>query len=180
MFKEIFLFEIKYRFSRPATWAYFGILVLFGLIVSIGGNGPASEKVFVNSPIAIATMLSTISIFGIMLASAIMGVPVYRDIEHKTENYFFSYPISEKGYLLGRFCGSMTVLFLVSLGLHVGLIIGFIIGPFAGYEEPERFTSFNLWWYLQPTLMLYWTNFFFSGCIFFALVSSTKKVMLIF
>lgn len=178
MFKEIFLFEIKYRLKRPATWAYFGILMLFGLIMAIGGNGPASEKVFVNSPIAIATMLSTISVFGIMLASAIMGVPVYRDIEHKTENYFFSYPISEKGYLLGRFFGSMTVLFMVSLGLQIGLIIGFIIGPFAGYEEPERFTSFNLWWYVQPTLMLYWTNFFFAGCIFFALVSSTKKVML--
>ena len=178
MFKEIFLFEISYRLKRPATWAYFGILMLGGLIVAIGGNGPASEKVFVNSPIAIATMLSTISIFGIMLASAIMGVPVYRDIEHKTENYFFSYPISEKGYLLGRFCGSMSVLFMVSLGLQVGLIIGFMIGPYADYVEPARFTSFNLWWYIQPTLMLYWTNFFFAGCIFFALVSSTKKVML--
>jgi ABC-2 type transport system permease protein len=178
MFKEIFLFEIKYRLKRPATWSYFGILLLFGLIVSIGGNGPASEKVFVNSPIAIATVLSTISIFGIMLSSAIMGVPIYRDIEHKTENYFFSYPISEKGYLLGRFFGSMSVLFLVSLGLQIGLMIGFFIGPYAGYEEPERFTTFNLWWYVQPTLMLYWTNFFFAGCIFFALVSLTKKVML--
>lgn len=178
MFKEIFLFEIKYRLKRPATWAYFGILLIFGLIVSIGGNGPASEKVFVNSPVAIATMLSTISIFGIMLSSAIMGVPVYRDIEHKTENYYFSYPISEKGYLLGRFFGSMSVLFMVSLGLQIGLIIGFAIGPYAGYEEPERFTVFNLWHYIQPTLMLYWTNFFFAGCIFFALVSLTKKVML--
>ena len=178
MFKEIFLFEIKYRLKRPATWAYFGILMIFGLIVAIGGNGPASEKVFVNSPIAIATMLSTISIFGIMLSSAIMGVPVYRDIEHKTENYYFSYPISEKGYLLGRFFGSMSVLFLVSLGLQVGLTIGFMIGPYAGYEEADRFTTFNLWYYIQPTIMLYWTNFFFAGCIFFALVSLTKKVML--
>ncbi len=178
MFKEIFLFEIKYRIKRPATWAYFGILLIFGLIVSIGGNGPASEKVFVNSPVAIATMLVTISIFGIMLASAIMGVPIYRDIEHKTENYYFSYPISEKGYLMGRFFGSMAVLLLVSLGLHLGLIIGFAIGPFAGYEEAERFTDFNLWYYIQPTLTLYWTNFFFAGCIFFALVSLTKKVML--
>lgn len=178
MFKEIFIFEIKYRLKRPATWAYFGILLIFGLIVAIGGNGPASEKVFVNSPVAIATMLTTISIFGIMLSSAIMGVPVYRDIEHKTENYYFSYPISEKGYLLGRFFGSMSVLFMVSLGLQLGLIIGFAIGPLAGYEEPERFTTFNLWHYIQPTLMLYWTNFFFAGCIFFALVSLTKKVML--
>lgn len=178
MFKEIFLFEIKYRLKRPATWAYFGILVVFGLIVAIGGNGPASEKVFVNSPVAIATMLATISIFGIMLSSAIMGVPVYRDIEHKTENYYFSYPITEKGYLLGRFFGSMAVLFLVSFGMHFGLIIGFAIGPHAGYVEPVRFTDFNLWHYIQPTLILYWTNFFFAGCIFFALVSLTKKVML--
>jgi hypothetical protein len=123
-------------------------------------------------------MLSTISIFGIMLSSAIMGVPVYRDIEHKTENYYFSYPVTEKGYLLGRFLGSMSVLFLVSLGLHVGLIIGFAIGPFAGYLEADRFTDFNLWYYIQPTITLYWTNFFFAGCIFFALVTLTKKVML--
>lgn len=178
MFKEIFLFELKYRLKRPATWAYFGILLVFGLIVAISGDVPASEKTFVNSPTSIARMLSIISIFGIMLASAIMGVPVYRDIEHKTNNYYFSYPISEKGYILGRFFGSMLILFLVTLGFHTGLIIGFEIGPHAGFTEAERFTSLNLWHYIQPTLILSWTNFFFAGCIFFALVSLTKKVML--
>lgn len=178
MFKEIFLFEIRYRLKRPATWAYFGILLLFGLFVAIGDNGPASEKVFVNSPVAIASTLATISIFAIMIASAIMGVPIYRDIEHKTENYFFSYPITEKGYILGRFFGSMSTLFLVSIGLHLGLIIGTLIGPYAGYVEAERYTSLNLWHYIQPTLLVYWTNLFFAGCIFFALVSLTKRVML--
>ena len=178
MFKEIFLFEIKYRLKRPATWAYFGILLLFGLFVAIGDNGPASEKVFVNAPSAIASTLATISIFAIMIASAIMGVPVYRDIEHKTENYFFSYPITEKGYILGRFFGSLTTLFLVSLGLHIGLILGALIGPYAGYVEAERYTFLNLWHYIQPTITIYWTNLFFAGCIFFALVSLTKRVML--
>ena len=178
MFKEIFLFELKYRIKRPATWAYFGILMIFGLFVSIGGNVPGSEKAFVNSPNAIATMLATISIFGIMLASAVMGVPVYRDIEHKTQNYYFSFPISEKGYILGRFLGSMTTLFWISLGLPIGLIIGYAIGPYAGFEEAERYTTFNAWYYIQPILTLYWTNFFFAGAIFFALVSLTRKVML--
>jgi len=178
MFKEIFLFELKYRIKRPGTWAYFGILLLFGLLVSIGGNGPASEKVFVNSPVAIAIMLVTISIFGIMLASAVMGVPVYRDIEHGTQGYYFSFPISEKGYILGRFLGSMVTLLFISLGLQVGLIIGFGLGPFMGFEEAERFTSFNLWHYIQPTIIFYWSNFFFAGCIFFALVSLTRKIML--
>jgi hypothetical protein len=52
MFKSI-LIRNKIQTKRPATWAYFGILMLFGLIVSIGGNGPASEKVFVNSPMVL-------------------------------------------------------------------------------------------------------------------------------
>ncbi len=178
MFKEIFLFELKYRFKRPATWAYFSILLIFGLIVAISGDVPASEKAYVNAPSTIARMLGILSIFGIMLASAIMGVPVYRDIEHKTENYYFSYPINEKGYILGRFLGSLSTLFLVTLGFHVGLIIGFAIGPHAGFTEAERFTTLNLWHYIQPTLVLYWTNFFFVGCIFFTLVSMTKRIML--
>lgn len=178
MFKEIFLFELRYRFKRPATWAYFGILLIFGLFLAIGDNGPASEKVFVNAPTALADTLNVVSIFAIMIASAIMGVPVYRDIDHKTDNYFFSYPITEKGYLLGRFLGSLTTLFLVSLGLHIGLILGALIGPYAGYVEADRYMGLNLWHYFQPTIMLYWTNLFFSGCIFFALVSLTKRVML--
>lgn len=129
---------------------------------------------------AIVRIMSLVRVFGIMLSSAIMGVPVYRDIEHKTENYFFSFPVTEKGYLLGRFLGSMFVLFLVSLRLHLGLIIGFTIGPFAGYIEPDRFMDLNLWYYLQPTIIIYWTNLFFAGCLFFALVSLTKKVLLVY
>lgn len=178
MFKNIFLFEIKYRFGRPATWAYFSILFLFGLIVAISGNGPSSEKVFVNSPVGIATMLTTISIFGIMLSSAVMGVPIYRDIEHGTQHYFFSYPIKEREYLLGRFFGSLVTLLIISLGMHLGLMLGFSVGPFMGFEEPERYTSFHLWYYIQPTLMMYWTNFFFAGCIFFAIVSLSKRIMM--
>jgi len=178
MFTEIFLFELNYRLKRPATWAYFGILFLYGMIISIGGFEGGSEKVFLNAPTNIASTLNVVSIFGIMLASAIMGVPIYRDIEHGTQNYLFSYPISEKGYVSGRFAGSMLTLFLVSLGLILGFIIGYAIGPYAGFEPAERYADFNFWHYLQPSLVFYWSNFFFSGCIFFALVALTKRIML--
>ena len=178
MFKEIFKFELKYRIKRPATWAYFSILFIFGLITSIGGNVPGSEKAFVNSPAAIAEMLAVISIFGIMLASAVLGVPVYRDIEHKTQAYYFSFPISEKDYIAGRFFGSMAILLMIALGFQLGLMIGFTIGPYLGFEEAVRFAPFNLWHYIQPTLTLYWPNLFLAGCIFFSLVSLTRKIML--
>ncbi|MFV8227108.1 hypothetical protein, partial [Christiangramia aquimixticola] len=84
MFKDIFLFELKYRFSRPATWIYFALLLIVPLLLIGFGNTPASEKVYHNSPIVIANLLVLVSLFGILIASAIMGVPIYRDLEHKT------------------------------------------------------------------------------------------------
>lgn len=177
MFKEIFLFELKYRWKRPATWAYFGILFLFGALIGGSGNVPGSEKVLVNAPGNLTQMIVIISIFGIILASAIMGVPVYRDIEHKTQNFYFSYPITEKGYILGRFLGSLLTLFFIGFGLHLGLMLGFAICQGFGIEEADRFGPFNLWHYLQPTLVFMWPNFLFAGALFFALVSLTKRIM---
>ncbi len=174
---KIFLFELKYRFKRPATWAYFGVLFLFGFFTAVYGSTPASEKVLVNSPASIAQMLIIISIFGMLLSSAVLGMPVYRDIEHNTAQYMYSYPINEKQYLLGRYLGSLVVLLLISLGMQLGLMLGFTLGPVFGQEEPERFGAFHLWHYIQPTLLFSWPNFIFAGTIFFALVALTRKVV---
>ncbi|NNK31412.1 MAG: hypothetical protein HKP04_11205, partial [Flavobacteriaceae bacterium] len=84
MFIDIFLFELRYRFKRPATWSYFGLLLLVSLLLVGFGNTPASEKVFHNAPILVAQLILLISIFGILITSAVMGVPLYRDLEHKT------------------------------------------------------------------------------------------------
>ena len=56
MFKDIFLFELKYRFSRPATWIYFALLLVVAMLLIGFGNTPASEKVYHNSPIVIANL----------------------------------------------------------------------------------------------------------------------------
>ena len=82
MFRQIFLFEIKYRLKRPATYIYFFIFFLLGLIAVGTGSSPASEKVFHNSPWVLGEANTTFSMFMLIVCSAIMGVPLYRDIEH--------------------------------------------------------------------------------------------------
>lgn len=175
MLAKIFNFELRYRIGRPATWGYFGILFLFGFLNAIYGSTPGSEKAFANSPVALGRMIITISIFGTFLASAVMGMPLYRDIEHKVKDYFFTYPIDEKQYVLGRFLGSFVILMLISLGFHFGCILGFAVGPFLGLEEADRFGPFNLMAYLKPTVFYMWPNLLFTGAIFFALVAFTKR-----
>jgi ABC-type transport system involved in multi-copper enzyme maturation permease subunit len=177
MFKETFLFELKYRFRRPATYGYWLVLFLIFALAVAYGNSPASEKANVNSPYAIAEFLGFGSIACVLLASAILGVPVYRDIEHGTKDYWFSYPITERGYLLGRFFGSFVTLLFVVSGMHAGLIVGSWLGPVLNLvDNAERYAPFNLTDYLWPTLILLVPTLFFVGTLFFALVAFTRSV----
>jgi ABC-2 type transport system permease protein len=176
MFWKIFTFELKYRLFRPATYLYFLILFLFAFLSAVYGNVPGSEKTYINSAYTLGLLIIILTIFEIMISSAVMGVPVYRDIEYNTKGYFMAYPISEKGYLLGRFLGSFVVLILISLGVHFGMILGSIFGPIVGDEGPERYGPFNYMYYLYPTLLFTIPNLFFTGTIFFSLVALTRKI----
>lgn len=179
MFKDIFLFELKYRFSRPATWVYFLLLMIVPMLLIGFGNTPASEKVFHNAPIIIANLLLLISIFGILIASAVMGVPLYRDLEHKTGTYLFSYPITKKGYFMGRFWGSFITLMFISSGTLLGIYLGSVLGPLFG-TEAARYGPNLLVNYFQPWLTLLVPNLWLAGSLFFALIVFTRNIRSIY
>lgn len=176
MFWKIFKFELKYRATRPATWIYFGILLLFGFILAANGANAGSEKAFANSAVTVTNLLMTISLFGTLISSAVMGVPVYRDIEHGVKDYYFTYPVSEKSYLLGRYAGSLVTLFFISLGVVFGMIIGYSLGPVLEWEEAERFGPLRIGDYVNGTLKFLWPNLIFAGTIYFCLVALTRKI----
>ena len=179
MFKDIFLFELRYRFKRPATWSYFGLLVIIPMLLIGFGNTPASEKVFHNAPIVVAEILLLVSIFGILIASAVMGVPVYRDLEHKTSNYLFSYPISKTAYFMGRFWGSFVTLLFISCGALLGMYLGSLLGPAFG-TEASRFGPNLLVNYFLPWFTLLVPNLWLAGCLFFALIIFTRNIRSIY
>ncbi len=180
MFKDIFIFELKYRFTRPATYIYFFMLLVVPMLLVGFGNTPASEKVFHNSPIVIANLLLLVSIFGILIASAVMGVPLYRDLEHKTGTFLFSYPISKTGYFMGRFWGSFVTLLFISLGAIIGFYLGAILGGPVFGTDPLRYGPNTLINYLQPWLTLLVPNLWLAGSLFFALIVFTRNIRSIY
>ena len=98
MFWSIFIFELKYRLRRPATYIYFFVLLaLTALIIANGGIG-ISEKVYYNAPATISLYMTILGIYCVLISSAVMGVPLYRDIEHQTKEYLLSTPISRETY----------------------------------------------------------------------------------
>ncbi len=180
MWFQIFKFELQYRKARPATYIYFAILLLMGFfamgtdVVQIGGGSGLVKE---NAPTTIATMMAIVSAFMMMITSAIMGVGVLRDFEHKTESLMFSNPISKFDYLLGRFLGSFVVVVFV----FSGLLIGFMLGEFSPWGGGEdKMLPFNAWNYLQPFLYFVIPNLFFSGALFFVTGALSRKMMIVY
>ncbi len=183
MFFPIFLFELRYRFKRPATWIYFGLFVLmaFLMMLAFGGAFPGgaisiggvSPNVKANAPSVLNWLLTILSWFGVLVASALMGNPVHRDFEHRTASLFFTAPISKWGYLGGRFLGSLVVALLVFSGLALGAWLG-TVTPFteAGKMGPNRLVA-----YLWPYLVFIVPNLLLVGSLTFTLATLTRNIL---
>ncbi|SEM43091.1 Peptidase family M1 [bacterium A37T11] len=180
MFWQIFRFEIAYRIRRPATYIYFLVFFILGVLVTATGSSPASEKVFHNAPVIIAQFNVYFSMIMMLVCSAVMGVPLYRDIEHGTKSWYLSLPISKAGYFWGRFLGSLLFVFFIGTSLSSGLFVGTLIGPLFDWVPAERIGPNHLWPYVQPYLTLTLSNLFLSSAIFFGLVASFRDVKVIY
>ena len=185
MFLPILLFELKYRLRRPATWIYFLLLLLMafllvtaagggfgtGVSISLGGDG---QTVKINSPFSLSITISTISVLGIIIASSLMGNPVYRDFEYRTHPLFYTTPIGKWGYLGGRFLGSYLVAALVFVGIPVGAALAGVMP----WVEADRFlASAPAGSYLWPYVVLVLPNLLFCGAIFFTVATLTRNIL---
>ena len=181
MLLEVIRFELKYRLKRPATYIYFAVLFLLTLlamttdVVQIGG---AAGQVKINAPVTLARMILIITAFFSMIISAIMGVGVLRDFEHKTHSMLFTTPITKRDYLFGRFIGSFIVLVFVFSGAFFGMTLGYL--KFFADPETDRFLAFNLWHYLQPFLLFGVTNLFYIGTLMFAGGALSRKMLVVY
>ena len=135
---------------------------------------------FTNSPNAIIGVLGRMSVFLLFFYAAIMGVAVYRDENHKTAQTYFTFPVSEKNYILGRFWGSFTIVTLMNIGAVLGAMCGFGIGMFLARPDYGTYTAFNFASYFYPFLYFLTFNAFFIGSLFFGLMTFYKKMPILY
>ena len=176
---SVLQFELKYRFRRPATYVYF--LLMFALafagiawenLTIGGGTGLVKE----NSPYQITFMMVILTAVGFLISSAIMGVPILRDYQHKTNEMLFTTPMKKGAYLFGRFWGSLIVLLFV----YVGMVLGFMLGSVMPWLDAENFLPFNSWHFIQPFLLFVIPNAFVSGALFFMGGALSKRLLFVF
>lgn len=177
--KEIFLFELKYRLRRPVTYIYIFAMFIIPLLISLFMTESVTAQ-FVNSPNSIRGVLGGLSTICLFFYASIMGVAVYRDEDHNTAQTYFTFPITEKDYIIGRFFGSFTILILINIGAVLGTMVGFGIGAIWNRPEFGTYTDFNFWSYFLPFLYFMMINAFFIGSLFFSLMTFFKKMSILY
>jgi len=175
---ETIKFELQYRLKRPATYIYF--LMLFALAiflvttdviqVSIGQG-----KVAPNAAFTLTFFYLIFVAIGMLVISAVMGVPVVRDFEHNSASLIFTTSIKKWQYLGGRFIGS----FLILVFIFLGPILGMLFGQLSPWAEKEQFIAFNLYNYIFPYLQGI-PALFILGSIFFMGGALSRKITYVY
>ncbi|HWB28310.1 MAG TPA: hypothetical protein VG738_22715 [Chitinophagaceae bacterium] len=180
MFTKIFLFELQYRLKRPAVYVYFLLAFLFTGFAFAKGAMPLDGKQLINGTYAIAFYTAIMSLMMMLPSSSIMGIPLYRDIEYNTKEYYLSYPITKAGYFWGRFLSSFLFVLIIDIAVPLGAYFGTKAGPAFGWELASRYGPNLLINYLHPFLFIAVPNLFFVSALFFGLVAATKNVKVIY
>ena len=181
MLWSVIKFELKYRLNRPATYIYFFIWLLIAFLaiacssfLSVGGP---LGKIKVNASITMFNYAAIYSLIpGIFISSAVMGVPILRDFEHKMESLIFTTNITKTSYLVGRFIGSFIILLLMSTGYMWGTLLGCLM-PWIDHAKFLPVSFSQVAW---PWLIMIVFNLFATSCIFFASGALSRKMLFVY
>ncbi len=180
MLWEVIKFELKYRLNRPATYIYFVLWFLFAYlaictgVIHVGGD---IGKVKQNASLTLFNIAAIFSLLpGMFFASAIMGVPILRDFEHKMESLIFTTNINKTNYLVGRFIGSFITLLFISTAFIWGTYLGCIMP----WVDHSKFLPVTLAQSLWPWLVMIVFNLFTFSCLFFASGALSRKMLFVY
>ena len=170
----IFQFQLKHGSNRWVLGLTGLILVFIGVFSGYKFNLTAGEGIYLNSPYTIGFMVALLSLSIIFLAILFALEILYKEWDSKFDIILFSYPVSLKTYLIGKF-SFFTTKTLLSFFI---LIVGFVVGQNLRTGS-EMQSGFNLWSYVYPFLIFGVLNCVFVCSFLFMIAYTTRKKLLV-
>lgn len=177
MLTKIAGFEVRFQLFSPVFIAVFTIffLLTFGGVtidnIQIGGGGSTN----INSPSALMINIMVFSIFGGLIPAAFLSSGVLRDRSFKTEEMFFSRPIREIDFVLGRFIGG----FVATALCFASVPLAFLLGSQMPWLDQELIGPTNLSWYVFTYLAIGVVNMWVMGTILFTVANFTRSMLMV-
>lgn len=170
----IFQFQLKHSGNRYILCLTALILVFIGWFCGYKFNLTAGEGIYLNSPYTIGFMMALLSLSIIFMAILFALEILFKEWDTKFDIMLFSYPITLKNYLIGKF----SVFTLKTFLSFLILIIGFVIGQNSRAGN-EMQLGFSFWSYLYPFLIFGVLNCFFVCSFLFLIAYTSRKKLLV-
>ncbi|MEX0906964.1 MAG: hypothetical protein WD054_01440, partial [Gemmatimonadota bacterium] len=178
MFWPILSFELSYHLRRPVTYLYFAVLFLLAFFMIASDAVVIGEMGLVrrNAPYALAQMTVVLTAIGQVITTAIVGTALLRDFQLRTHELIFTTRVSRLGYLGGRFGGALAAMLIAFTGIPLGALVGSLMP----WIDPDKLLPINLWWYVQPYLVLGLSNVLIVSALFFTVGALTRSLFAIY
>jgi hypothetical protein len=174
MFSTIARFELRYQLRNPVFWvATIGFFMLaFASMTMEAAQIAGGGNVHLNSPVAVAQIQLTMSIFFMFVTTAFVGNVVVRDDESGFGGIIRSTKVDKLAYMFGRFSGAFLGAAIAFLAVPLAIWIGSLM-PWldAGTLGPNRIQD-----YLIAYAVLALPNIFITSAIFFAVACWTRSM----
>ena len=168
MISTILHLELKQRFTHWMTLILYAILIFQGIWYTKGTfDFYVNEDLLMNAPAVFYKNLAGGGILMIIIIAVITGPVLFKELQHKTGEWIFSYPINEKKLLVSKFLSAFTINVLIAFGY----VIGMLLTPYSGIGEAHRFGPAPVGQLLHGFCTLVIPNMLLlTGIVFFALV----------
>lgn len=136
MLGKIIGFELKYRFSKSMTYIFM-LMMIFQAIWYVKGSFDyyINDAINFNAAGIIYQSLAGGGMLMIIAIAVITGTALFKDIEFKTAETLYSYPVSDKTWFLGKFIAA----YIVNLSICLAFAIGFAVMQYTGIAEADKF-----------------------------------------
>ncbi|GAB5551395.1 MAG: M1 family aminopeptidase [Saprospiraceae bacterium] len=179
MFTTIFQYELQFWLKRPAVYLYAAVFFIMAFVFFAGSagffDGPSTGQQlqrWYNSPHEVNYILQYFNKFFLFLIPALVGSSIYKDYQTQAHSLLYSFPIKKQAYIFGHFFSALSLVFVVTLAVALGLILaGFLPGLDANKVGPFRFAA-----YVQTYLVYIFPNMLIGGLLVFATVLRTRNI----
>ncbi len=160
-FREVFRFEVEYRLRQPSTWVYAAILLGVPFLMMHLINGSSQQM---NAPEPVMNISAVLGGIGMLVSAGMFGDAAARDVSSRMHALFYTSPLGEAHYVLGRFLGAATVNALLLLGVPIGLLVASVMP----YMDAGMFGPVQPAAYVQAYLLMLLPNLVLIGACMFA------------
>jgi ABC-type transport system involved in multi-copper enzyme maturation permease subunit len=165
---EVFRFEVEYRLRQPSTWIYAAVLIGLPFLLMHAING---SRQYLNAPVMLMNTAGMLGGIGMLVSAGVFGDAAARDVQSRMYALFYTSPLREAHYVLGRFLGAAAVNAVLLLGIPLGLLLASVMP----YMPQGKFGPVQLAAYGQAYALMLLPNLVLIGVCMFTAAALARK-----